>query len=116
MKPDGSVSALPEPSAVDKVVSIETKNYSDGSSATGPAPLPDQSPEQQKAAESASVPSAADLDADAAEKNAAEATAGDQQKESLLHKIGEHIKHDAEVVGEAAAEIAASGLGAFQDE
>lgn len=30
-------------------VHIETKHYSDGSSATGPAPLPDLSPEQQEA-------------------------------------------------------------------
>jgi hypothetical protein len=30
---------------------IETKHYSDGSSATGPAPLPDQSPAQQDASE-----------------------------------------------------------------
>lgn len=30
----------------------ETKVYSDGSSATGPAPLPDQSPAQQAAASS----------------------------------------------------------------
>jgi hypothetical protein len=32
---------------------IETKEYSDGSSATGVAPLPDQSPAQQEAAEQA---------------------------------------------------------------
>lgn len=32
---------------------IETKQYSDGSSATGPAPLPDQSPAQQDAAKAA---------------------------------------------------------------
>ena len=32
-----------------KPLVIETKNYSDGSSATGPAPLPDLSPEQQAA-------------------------------------------------------------------
>jgi len=49
-----------EPSAADldaveaeKNLVIETKQYSDGSSATGVAPLPDQSPEQQAAAESA---------------------------------------------------------------
>jgi hypothetical protein len=31
-------------------VATETKHYSDGSSATGPGPLPDQSPAQQDAA------------------------------------------------------------------
>src|SRR5258708_2303683 len=41
---------------------IETKTYTDGSSATGVAPLPDQSPEQQ----AAGAPSAADLDTVAA--------------------------------------------------
>lgn len=50
----------------------ETKEYSDGSSATGPGPLPDESPAQQDAG----TPSAADLDADAEEKDAKEATNG----------------------------------------
>jgi hypothetical protein len=49
---------------------FETKEYSDGSSATGVAPLPDLSPEQQDA----SQPSAADLDAVAAEQATAEET------------------------------------------
>ena len=52
----------------------ETKEYSDGSSATGPGPLPDQSPEQQAASDG--KPSVADLDADAEEKEAKDATGG----------------------------------------
>lgn len=49
---------------------FETKTYTDGSSATGVAPLPDQSPEQQ----AAGTPSATDLDTVAAEEAAKEAT------------------------------------------
>lgn len=41
------VSSLP---SGDAPVATETKHYSDGSSATGPGPLPDQSPAQQDAA------------------------------------------------------------------
>ena len=49
----------------------ETKRYADGSSATGPAPLPDHSPEGAPA-----LPSAADLDKVAEEEKVKEATAG----------------------------------------
>jgi hypothetical protein len=42
-------SAPPLPAPEPSSVVIETKQYSDGSSATGPAPLPDLSPEQQAA-------------------------------------------------------------------
>lgn len=49
--------------------STETKHYADGSSATGPAPLPDHSPE--------GAPSVADLDAVAAEQEVAKATEGE---------------------------------------
>jgi hypothetical protein len=38
------------------LITTETKQYSDGSSATGPAPLPDQSPAQQDAAAAAAAP------------------------------------------------------------
>lgn len=50
--------SLPSPSTDDSTLTIETKNYSDGSSATGVAPLPDQSPAQQ---ESAAEPDVATL-------------------------------------------------------
>lgn len=46
-------SSLPAPDASSPV--IETKQYSDGSSATGPAPLPDLSPAQQEAANAAAA-------------------------------------------------------------
>lgn len=55
-------------------LTIETKHYTDGSSATGPAPLPDQSPAQQDAEQG--KPSADDLDTVAKEAETAEATAG----------------------------------------
>lgn len=44
-------SALPDPTPADAALVVETKHYTDGSSATGVAPLPDQSPAQQDAAE-----------------------------------------------------------------
>jgi hypothetical protein len=50
--------AIPAPTQGPTLV-IETKEYSDGSSATGPAPLPDQSPAQQDA-ENAAANKAAD--------------------------------------------------------
>jgi hypothetical protein len=50
------VSSLP---SGDAPVATETKNYSDGSSATGPGPLPDQSPAQQDAASAQTSTSAA---------------------------------------------------------
>lgn len=50
---------------------FETKTYSDGSTATGAAPLPDLSPAQQDAA---GLPTAGDLDAVAAEDKAKEDT------------------------------------------
>jgi hypothetical protein len=43
----GDIGVMP----TDSTIVIETKHYTDGSSATGVAPLPDQSPEQQAAAE-----------------------------------------------------------------
>ena len=43
----GDIGVMP----TDSTVVFETKHYTDGSSATGVAPLPDQSPEQQVAAE-----------------------------------------------------------------
>jgi hypothetical protein len=49
-----ATAAKPGPALV-----TETKNYSDGSSATGPAPLPDQSPAQQDAENAASEPNPA---------------------------------------------------------
>jgi hypothetical protein len=52
---------LEEPQAA--AVAVETKAYSDGTTATGPAPLPEQSPAQQDAA---AAESAADAPADAA--------------------------------------------------
>ena len=54
------------------VPATETKHYADGSSATGPGPLPNHSPE---GAPEVPVHSAADLDAVAAEQTAADATA-----------------------------------------
>jgi hypothetical protein len=47
-------SALPDPVQADPALVVETKHYTDGSSATGVAPLPDQSPAQQDAAENKS--------------------------------------------------------------
>lgn len=44
-------SALPDPTPADPALVVETKHYTDGSSATGVAPLPDQSPAQQDVAE-----------------------------------------------------------------
>jgi hypothetical protein len=54
--PAPPVPATPLP-AVDPrgIAIVETKNYTDGSSATGVAPLPDLSPEQQAAVEAASA-------------------------------------------------------------
>jgi hypothetical protein len=52
----GKAEAAPEtklPQGGTSGLKIETKNYTDGSSATGPAPLPDQSPAQQDAAKAA---------------------------------------------------------------
>lgn len=46
----GEVGAVPMPAVAGE---IETKHYTDGSSATGPAPLPDLSPEQQAAQQGA---------------------------------------------------------------
>jgi len=51
---------------------FETKRYADGSSAAGPGPLPDHSPDGAPAIES--TPTAADLDAVADEEKAKEAT------------------------------------------
>lgn len=125
---------LPNPSEEDSGLKIETKVYSDGSSATGPAPLPELSPEQQDfrrfadamhaaherdvqektelrqqnellqaklaattegkdaalqaVADEHALPSVADLDADAAEKEAKEATkdTGKKSKPVLVGK------------------------------
>lgn len=52
---------------------IETKQYTDGTIATGVAPLPECSPEQQETGPS-ELPSAADLDAEATEQATAEQT------------------------------------------
>lgn len=53
--------------------SFETKQYADGSSASGTGPLPDKSPDEQAAEEAQALPSAADLDAVEAEKAIADA-------------------------------------------
>jgi len=42
------LSATPKAANLDSAAAIETKEYSDGTTATGVAPLPDQSPAQQQ--------------------------------------------------------------------
>lgn len=63
--PDGVVDADPLAAVFDPaghalmtnpVPATETKTYTDGSTATGPGPLPDQSPAEQEAAESGALP------------------------------------------------------------
>ena len=57
---------------------VETKEYSDGTAATGTGPLPDLSPAQQDAA--TGQPSAADLDAVAEEQEIVKRTGGRRKK------------------------------------
>ena len=72
---DSGATPLPENGGATELV-IETKEYADGSSATGVAPLPDLSPDEQ-----AGLPSSADLDAISADTEAAALTksSGDDQ-------------------------------------
>ena len=45
----------PAGNALEPTLAVETKTYTDGSSTTGPGPLPDQSPAQQDAAQAQST-------------------------------------------------------------